>query len=252
MSDDKLQFEKSFGAFKSSPKWRGASWHVEYEEGYREYMSRSKFRWAEIVKSIPRSAGPIRILDIGTTPFTLFLKEMYPHYEVSTLDLTDIMEVQCKAYGIQLTKCNLEKGHIPFEDNSFDVVIFCEVMEHLFAPPAEILKEVRRIMRPQGKLIISVPNIAALYQRIRLLLGISPLPSADKLTAIFYRGHVHEYTMGETTALLRACNFNDVRAKYVRANSGGNTVRQLMMRGYNLLVYLVPPFRSTIHVECYK
>ena len=160
------------------------------------YLQSSKHRYREVVSSIPFSSEPIALLDIGTTPFTLFIKQVYPHYKVSTLDLTEYMEPRCKAMGIQFKTCDLDKVHIPFDDSCFDVVVFCEVLEHLFVPPTNILNEIRRIMRPEGKLVLSVPNIAALYQRIRLLFGISPLPNADdQMAKGLHVPHIHEYTM---------------------------------------------------------
>jgi len=136
------------------------------------YMKGHEYRFKEIINSIPRSSNPIKILDIGTTPFTIFIKETYPHYEVSTLDRTNLMESRCKAKNIQFKTCDLDEQSIPFKDDCFDFVIFTEVLEHVFALPTEVLREIRRIMCMGGKLILSVPNIAALYKRIKLLFGI--------------------------------------------------------------------------------
>jgi SAM-dependent methyltransferase len=48
-------------------------------------------------------------------------------------------------------------GHtIPFEDGAFDSVIAFEVFEHIFNVE-EILGEVRRVLRPHGKLLLSIP-----------------------------------------------------------------------------------------------
>jgi ubiquinone/menaquinone biosynthesis C-methylase UbiE len=45
---------------------------------------------------------------------------------------------------------------IPFEDNTFDSILACEVMEHIFNIE-EILKELYRILKPGGKILISIP-----------------------------------------------------------------------------------------------
>lgn len=48
-------------------------------------------------------------------------------------------------------------GHsIPFEDNHFDSVFSSEVFEHIFNLD-EILKEINRVMKPDGKLLITCP-----------------------------------------------------------------------------------------------
>lgn len=90
------------------------------------------------------------------------------------------MEDRCKAAGIQFKICDLDKACMPFKDDHFDLVIFTEVLEHIFAPPSAVLMEIKRIMNNRGKLIFSVPNIATLYNRIRLLFGVKPLENPDK------------------------------------------------------------------------
>lgn len=45
---------------------------------------------------------------------------------------------------------------IPFDDKSFDCILATEVFEHLFNPD-EILKEMHRVLRPGGKLLITCP-----------------------------------------------------------------------------------------------
>lgn len=47
--------------------------------------------------------------------------------------------------------------NLPFRDNSFDVVISLEVLEHV-EDPATMLREVRRILRPGGWLYLACPN----------------------------------------------------------------------------------------------
>ena len=47
---------------------------------------------------------------------------------------------------------------LPFENESFDVVTMLAVLEHLDYP-CEIIQEIERVLRPNGKLIITVPSI---------------------------------------------------------------------------------------------
>lgn len=46
--------------------------------------------------------------------------------------------------------------HLPFEDESFDVIFSSEVFEHVFNLP-ELLLEIRRVIKPGGKLIFTCP-----------------------------------------------------------------------------------------------
>jgi ubiquinone/menaquinone biosynthesis C-methylase UbiE len=49
------------------------------------------------------------------------------------------------------------KGHLPFDDNSIDLVFVTEVIEHL-KTPVVFLKEVKRVLSAKGKLILTTPN----------------------------------------------------------------------------------------------
>lgn len=59
---------------------------------------------------------------------------------------------------------------LPFKGRSFDIVICKDILEHLLEPMA-ILQEVRRVLKDDGYVIISVPNHFYLPMRIRILLG---------------------------------------------------------------------------------
>lgn len=255
-----MKFEEYINLLKSE---EGLSSYIELDKDKElAYMKYHKYRFKEIINYIPYSSCAIRILDIGTTPFTIFIKEVYPHYEVSTVDRTNLMESRCKARGIQFKQCDLDEQSIPFEDDYFDLVIFTEVLEHIFAPPTEVLREIRRIVRVRGKLILSVPNIATLYKRIKLLFGITPLWNPDDLMKkgwVHGHGHIHIYTMKEITSLLKACNFTISNKKFLQQsiwdafkNSNKVAILRLIHWVYLIVGLLIPSFRSTIYIECYK
>jgi SAM-dependent methyltransferase len=63
-----------------------------------------------------------------------------------------------------------DAGDLPFEDESFDAVICVEVFEHLFAP-REAAAEIRRVLVPAGRLVVSVPNTAYWRVRVNSMLG---------------------------------------------------------------------------------
>jgi SAM-dependent methyltransferase len=82
--------------------------------------------------------------------------------------------------------------------NNADCAVFTEVLEHLHYYCAPLgLSRINRALKHGGVLILTTPNIASLFRRLRLLLGIQPT----------YQYHAREYTMREVVSLLREAGF---------------------------------------------
>lgn len=202
---------------------------------------------------MPEDPSTRRILDVGTTDFTFFLKRCQPDSEVHTIDLTDEMLPACTRAGVLFHKCNLETQVIPSADDYFDFIAFGEVLEHLFTPPTRVLAELRRVLSPSGILVITVPNIVSLMNRIRVLAGASPLPDPDYQLRPGMHGHIHEYTMGELVSLLNRLGFRIVGKRYIMPGEPRSRgIRKLFAWAYYGAVWLVPQFRPFIFVEVRK
>lgn len=68
---------------------------------------------------------------------------------------------------IEFKECNLN-NQLPYDDNTFDYVIFMEVIEHLYNPDF-VVHEIRRVLKNGGHLILSTPNILNIRSRLRFL-----------------------------------------------------------------------------------
>jgi hypothetical protein len=67
-----------------------------------------------------------------------------------------------------------------------------------------VLSKINRALKLGGALVLTTPNIASLFRRLRLLLGKQPI----------YRYHVREYTLGEVVEVVREAGFEVVEAYY--------------------------------------
>lgn len=65
-------------------------------------------------------------------------------------------------------------GRLPFADASFDLVVAGEVIEHVPHPDL-LLAEIRRVLSPAGRLLLSTPNIVCWANRVLVPLGVQPL-----------------------------------------------------------------------------
>lgn len=74
--------------------------------------------------------------------------------------------------GIETRWADLDEP-LPFDDAGFDVVVAGELLEHL-RDPARVVADVRRVLRPGGTFVGSVPNAYRLKNRLRFLAGGSP------------------------------------------------------------------------------
>ncbi len=87
-------------------------------------------------------------------------------YDVSACDLFP------EHFNFDRIKCDRVDitGPFPYADNSFDLIIAIEVMEHI-VDHEMFFHEAGRILKPGGVLHISTPNILSLKSRLRFLLS---------------------------------------------------------------------------------
>lgn len=97
---------------------------------------------------------------------------------------------------------------LPLDDESVDICIAGEILEHIYHSK-KFLKDIRRVLKPNGKLLLSTPNICSLKYRLAFILGI--LPSNAARADMFYEddmpGHIRDYTFLEVKKLLTICGF---------------------------------------------
>ena len=63
--------------------------------------------------------------------------------------------------GVRLVEANIEGGLDEVEDGTFDLIIMCQILEHLY-DPAGALKSISRKLAPGGLLLIETPNIGGI------------------------------------------------------------------------------------------
>ncbi|OLE64596.1 MAG: hypothetical protein AUG74_13000 [Bacteroidetes bacterium 13_1_20CM_4_60_6] len=92
-----------------------------------------------------------------------------PHFRVHAIDFATSGLRVAKRHDLRCVSADITDG-LPYRDNAFDLVILKDILEHLLDPQT-LVGEVQRVLRPGGRVIISVPNHFFLSFRIRLLLG---------------------------------------------------------------------------------
>ena len=106
-------------------------------------------------------------------------------------------------------------GPLPFADGAFEAVWSSEVIEHV-ADTGQWLSEVRRVLAPRGRLLITTPS----HGRLRLLTG-----GIERYSEPL-GDHLHLYTARSLRELLREFDFGDID---VRAAGGAPLARRLLL-----------------------
>ena len=101
-----------------------------------------------------------------------------------------------------------QKPHIPYANESFDVIILADFIERI-RNPISILNEVRRVLKPDGIVIVSTGNVALWLYRILLLLGNFPYGRRGVLDET----HIHLYTLSTLSQLMRRVGFKILKRK---------------------------------------
>jgi SAM-dependent methyltransferase len=145
---------------------------------------------AELVRRYVGGPGR-RVLDVGCR-YGALTRSYLEGNDVVGLDVDRLALDEATRLGIETVWANAEDG-LPFDDESFDVVVAGELLEHLREPSA-LVGDARRVLRPGGTLVGSVPNAFRLKNRLRVLGGRHP---EDDPT------HLHLFSPEDLLALLR-------------------------------------------------
>lgn len=146
------------------------------------------------------------ILDIGCHDGTFLSLVKNRNNNFFGLDASDwaVSESKKKDFNVQHFFFD-DKAKLPFENEFFDVVIAGEIIEHIFDTDF-FLVEIKRVLKPGGKLLISTPNIASLGRRLLLFFGISPLVelSPNETGSV---GHIRYFTFETLKNILEKHGF---------------------------------------------
>jgi len=114
-------------------------------------------RVVECLRSEPR--GPI--LDVGAGDGNLAMRLRDEGFDVRAVDM---FTKDFRPTDIEIRSANLNMG-IPFADAEFTAVVATEVIEHV-ENPWQFVRELYRITKPGGVVIVSTPNLANVYTRL--------------------------------------------------------------------------------------
>jgi SAM-dependent methyltransferase len=138
-------------------------------ERSREFVFAEPERRALFARYVGRPGK--RVLDVGCR-YGALTRSYVTGNDVVGVDVDREALAEAAKLGIETHWADAD-APLPFPDESFDVVVAGELLEHI-RYPAGLVDEAARVLRPGGRLVASVPNGFRLKNRLRFLAGREP------------------------------------------------------------------------------
>jgi SAM-dependent methyltransferase len=254
MNYDKI-VEEVIEGYKASPIDMLGIGDASGEYTYLNTLKDSYVRTVRDVDNMSKGDNSCKsILEIGSFLGAVSLSLKKLGFNVCALDIPEFYKSSTlkslyERNGIPFTGLNLRNSKLPYESNSLDTVIICEVLEHLSFNPLPVLREINRVVKDDGYIYIGMPNQTSLINRIRLLMGKSihnPIndffSQLDKNDNMIVGLHWREYTLNETIELIKKMGFEPVAEYYFQPAEPhkSNILKEILKK----IAFSYPPFRS--------
>ena len=231
-----------------------------------EYLRRHFPRFAATKQRLfshrNRPAGN-QVLDVGAHWLHQAVLYAIDGFAVTALDLPatldlDSVRTLAQAHSIRLLpNANLEYPAAlkDIADDTFDIVLFTEVIEHLAFNPVAMWREIYRVMKPGARVVVTTPNYYALRTRLRqsartlrLLGGSVPVEQVLFLHTLGH--HWKEYSRRELERYftLLSPDFSCRNFAYMRGSRQATTGKPSVQLAL-LLERLIPFVRPDLYVE---
>lgn len=172
---------------------------------------------------------------------------------------TPLLGVFQKQFGLRIVREDFLERPLPVPDASADVVTCFHSLEHWHHSPKRLFKDIVRILKPGGILVIATPNAVNLRKRVFVLLGKSNLPTLHDWYETgdpVYRGHIREPVIKDLQRLMEwnglkvegtyGRNFIGQQSKVLAALP--NRLLKVIGAGSGIFMRLFPSLCSDIHV----
>gem|GEM_PF-6142935 len=175
--------------------------------------------WRQVLAYVPNPKERGKALELGSPPFHItLLLQRFRNYDLSltgfaadgrpeieqTLESPEFGE----RYTFRCTCFDAEKDRFPYPNNSFDLVTWCEVIEHLTENPVHTLAEIHRVLKPGGALVLSTPNASRADSIANFLAGRNIYDPYHLGAPLKGSRHSREYTYSELRELLEGCGYS--------------------------------------------
>jgi SAM-dependent methyltransferase len=174
----------------------------------------------------------VNFLDIGCGAGTLLYQAKRYYSNVYGLDIAISKALKNQNGQFKLLEVDVDKTGLPFEDGFFDTISALDVIEHVF-DPVFLLKETYRVLKKDGQVIYTTPNVRTLRYLFALVFkGKFPRTSNERIG--YDGGHLHYFTHGDLKELFKRTGFREVRTNGLVTPEGRFVLlKRLLRKGLN-------------------
>lgn len=147
-------------------------------------MIKEEFRGREHYKIIWKFLSKIKknqkLLEVGAGEDCILKYVLPKNIHYSSLDMLGDCDF----------KIDLNKDKLPFKDNTFDILVCLETLEHTFYPD-KIIKEFKRVTKNDGFFLLSMPNEYNFWLRLNYLFAIKKKQTDSPFEVVSKLQHIH-------------------------------------------------------------
>lgn len=182
-----------------------------------------ELRYKMLISKVPKWSK--KVLDVGCGNGELIRMLAEEGHECVALDLSEnrLAKFKDKAKKLGIVQIQGDAINVPLQDSSIDVIMCSEVLEHI-KDYENVLKEVHRVLKPHGRIIVSVPYKEELMEMV--------CPHCGKRFVPY--GHLHSFDKSKLVSSMNHCGFN-VRYSHV----GPSIVSKIIYRSIRINIPLI-------------
>ncbi len=200
---------------------------------------RERFQYVVALAMRTKPSRECVVIDVGPGPLSDMLRQHYRQVWTLGVDEGALFEATERHRKLHITfdldRASDERAWPKLP--TADLIVFSEVIEHLFCNPVAVLRFLASGLRPGGVIICTTPNIAAFHKRGRALLGKTPWHRWDS-------GHVTEFEKEDLIHIARCAGLKTAQHEYANYfGVTGSPLRQMLGRAIDAATGIVPTLR---------